>query len=56
MLIGRALDVLDCVCDIRVVSVDGGLKDNAIPVESFAVVVVSDEKKRGKHLKNSVMT
>lgn len=63
MLIGRALDVLDCVCDIRVVSVDGGLKDNAIPVESFAVVVVSDEKKArealekfGDDLKNEYRT
>ena len=35
---------------MRVVSVDGGLKDNAIPVESFAVVVVSDEKKSGEAL------
>ena len=63
MLIGRALDVLDCVCDMRVVSVDGGLKDNAIPVESFAVVVVSDEKKArealekfGDDLKNEYRT
>ena len=63
MLIGRALDVLDGVCDMRVVSVDGGLKDNAIPVESFAVVVVSDEKKArealekfGDDLKNEYRT
>lgn len=63
MLIGRALDVLDGVCDMRIVSVDGGLKDNAIPVESFAVVVVSDEKKArealekfGDDLKNEYRT
>lgn len=62
-LIGRALDILDKSCDMRVVSVDGGQKDNTIPVESVAVVVVSDEekacatlKKYGKDLKNEYRT
>lgn len=63
MLLGRALDLLGAACDMRVVSVDGGLKDNAIPVESVGVVVVSDEKaaretleKFGNELKNEYRT
>ncbi len=42
MLMGRILRALAQKTQMRIQSVDGGLKDNAIPVETRAVVVVSD--------------
>lgn len=42
MLIGRLLRAINCTTELRLVSVDGGLKDNAIPTEAVAVVSVAD--------------
>lgn len=44
LLMGRALTELAQVCDMRLVCVAGGAKDNAIPREASAVVLVSDVK------------
>lgn len=41
-LMGRILRALAQQTQLRILRVDGGLKDNAIPVETRAVVVVSD--------------
>lgn len=43
MLMGRVLQAVDARTGLRIVSVSGGLKNNAIPVESVADVVVADE-------------
>lgn len=45
ILMGRLLHSLSAEQDIRLVSVDGGDKDNAIPTASKAVVAVSDIEK-----------
>ena len=42
MLMGRVLRTLAKSTQLRIQRVDGGLKDNAIPVESRAAVTVSD--------------
>ena len=42
MLMGRVLRTLAQKMDLRIQRVDGGLKDNAIPVETRATLVVSD--------------
>ena len=42
MLMGRVLQAAAHVAQLRVDTVSGGLKSNAIPVETTAVVVVSD--------------
>ena len=42
MLMGRVLLTLAQKMDLRIQRVDGGLKDNAIPVETRATLVVSD--------------
>ena len=42
MLMGRVLRTLGKNTQLRIQRVDGGLKDNAIPVESRATVTVSD--------------
>lgn len=41
-LMGRALLAMSRAAELRLVSVDGGLKDNAIPREASALVRVSD--------------
>jgi dipeptidase D len=41
-LLGRLLTMLMRECDLRVVSIEGGSKDNAIPRECVAVIAVSD--------------
>lgn len=43
MLMGRVLQAAAARTELRIVSVNGGLKNNAIPVESVACVVVADE-------------
>ena len=42
MLMGRLLRAMAAKTELRLVSVDGGLKDNAIPVAAETVVVVAD--------------
>lgn len=42
MLMGRVLYALSKATDLRLVSVRGGLKDNAIPTAAFASVLVAD--------------
>lgn len=42
MLMGRVLQAIASRCEVRLVSVCGGLKDNAIPRECVAEVLVSD--------------
>ena len=42
MLMGRLLYALGKAADMRLVSVRGGLKDNAIPTASYASVIVRD--------------
>lgn len=42
MLLGRALAACACKTELRIVRVDGGLKDNAIPREAAAVVAAAD--------------
>lgn len=44
MLMGRVLFALSRIADIRLVSVEGGLKDNAIPRKSVARFVAPDDK------------
>jgi len=43
MLLGRVLAALEKETSLRIISVSGGLKDNAIPVKAEAAVMVSDE-------------
>ncbi len=43
MLLGRVLAVLNQTTGLRIDSVRGGLKDNAIPVQATATVVVENE-------------
>lgn len=43
MLMGRVLQAISLRTDLRIQSVNGGLKNNAIPVESVADVLVADE-------------
>lgn len=45
MLMGRLLQAVSLCTELRIQSVDGGLKSNAIPVESSAVIVVADADK-----------
>ena len=42
MLLGRVLQSMAAACDLRIVSAEGGLKDNAIPIHASALVLVSD--------------
>lgn len=42
MMMGRLLERVKTATDLRIVSVDGGLKENAIPRETVAVVVAAD--------------
>ena len=42
VILGRLLQELALSFDIQLISVDGGLKDNAIPREAKAVITVSD--------------
>lgn len=42
ILMGRALCELLTVCDIRLMSINGGAKDNAIPREANALVAIDD--------------
>ncbi len=44
-LMGRLLDYLNSNLTIRVSSINGGLKDNAIPVKSSAVITSPDKEK-----------
>lgn len=43
MLMGRVLQAISLRTELRIQSVNGGLKNNAIPVESVADVLVADE-------------
>ena len=43
MLMGRILQAIALRTELRIQSVNGGLKNNAIPVESIADVLVADE-------------
>lgn len=43
MLMGRVLQAAASRTELRIVSVNGGLKNNAIPVESVACVLVADQ-------------
>lgn len=45
LLMGRALLAMSQVTELRLVTVNGGLKDNAIPRETTAIVLVADEQK-----------
>ncbi|MET0016394.1 beta-Ala-His dipeptidase [Oscillibacter sp.] len=45
LLMGRALLAMSQVTELRLVTVNGGLKDNAIPRETTATVLVADEQK-----------
>ena len=42
MLLGRALTACGKKAELRVISADGGLKDNAIPREAVAIISTSD--------------
>lgn len=42
-LMGRLLGILSNECNIRLAHIEGGFKDNAIPVEATAVIVCDDE-------------
>ena len=42
MLMGRLLQAMAGVTDLRIVAVNGGLKDNAIPIKTQAQVLVAD--------------
>lgn len=42
MLMGKILHRLSQKCDFRIVSINGGLKDNAIPRETVAVIKIND--------------
>ena len=42
MLLGRLLDAVSKVSEMRIISISGGLKDNAIPTNAQAVVAVAD--------------
>lgn len=44
VLLGRVLQKLNDKTDMRIISVSGGLKDNAIPRESVAEIIVSDKE------------
>ena len=44
MLMGRLLQDIMLQTQIQLISVDGGLKDNAIPVQSKAVIACKDEQ------------
>lgn len=48
VLLGRVLDKIKDETEMRIISVSGGLKDNAIPRESVAEIVVSDKAKAEK--------
>ena len=41
-LMGRLLASLKPICDVRLISINGGSKDNAIPRECVATIAVSD--------------
>lgn len=43
ILMGRLLHAVDQACDIQLISVCGGLKDNAIPLDTKAVFVCKDD-------------
>lgn len=45
LLMGRALLAMRQATELRLVTVNGGLKDNAIPRETTATVLVADEQK-----------
>ncbi|MDY3691006.1 MAG: aminoacyl-histidine dipeptidase [Dysosmobacter sp.] len=45
MLLGRLLRAMAAETELRLVSADGGLKDNAIPVAAEAVVAAADGRK-----------
>ena len=45
MLLGRLLRAVAAETELRLVSADGGLKDNAIPVSAEAVVAVADPQR-----------
>jgi len=45
LLMGRALLAMSQATELRLVTVNGGLKDNAIPRETTATVLVADEQK-----------
>lgn len=50
MLIGRILNYVLPICEARIISVDGGLKDNAIPTSAEAIV----KTKNPEELKKAV--
>lgn len=45
LLLGRVLLAMSQVSELRLVAANGGLKDNAIPWETTATVLVADEEK-----------
>lgn len=45
LLMGRALLAMNQATELRLVTVNGGLKDNAIPRETTAIVLVANEQK-----------
>lgn len=44
MLLGRILNYVLPICEARIISVDGGLKDNAIPTSAEAIVKTKNPK------------
>ena len=42
MLLGRVLQAMAAAADLRIIEVNGGLKDNAIPIQSAARVLAAD--------------
>ena len=42
MLMGRLLQAVAAATEMRIVAVNGGLKDNAIPIKTQAQVLVAD--------------
>ena len=50
MLLGRILNYVLPICEARIISVDGGLKDNAIPTSAEAIV----KTKKTEELKKAV--
>lgn len=48
VLMGRVLGAVSDKCELRIISADGGDKDNAIPRETVAKVVASDAEKAMK--------
>ena len=48
MLLGRILNYVLPICEARIISVDGGLKGNAIPTSAEAIVKTKKPRRAQK--------